>query len=112
MKPIEFEKKYNCYNYGEHPHYKGKEIKQDIKELLQENSGFAYKNEEGLLITQKGEAYFTKSSIENFENKFIKGEYPLSDNKEYYLEFVGMHEDVLIAKKALDIGISRGKTEE
>ena len=34
MKPIEFEKKYNCYNYGEHPHYKGKEIKQDINKKI------------------------------------------------------------------------------
>lgn len=99
MKPIEFQGKYKCYNYGEHPLYNGKEIKRDIKELLQENSGFAYRNEEGLLITQKGEAYFTKDSIKNFEDKFIKGEHPLSDNKEYYLEFIGAHEDILIAKK-------------
>jgi hypothetical protein len=99
MKPIEFEEKYKCYIYGDHPLYKGKEIKQDAKKLLLQNNGFAYRNKNGLLVTEKGEAHFTKNSIEDFERKFIRGQYPLSDNQEYYLEFVGMHEDILIAKK-------------
>lgn len=102
MKPIEFEKKYKCYAYVGHPVYKGKEIKQDIKMILLEDNGFAYKDKEGLIHIEKGSSSFTKRSIELFETRFIKGDgkfLPLSDNQEYYLEFVGINEDILMAKR-------------
>lgn len=101
MKPIEFERKYRCYSFLKHPSYTGREIKEDIIELLQEDNGFAWRHYGTLLYEEDG-AFFTKDSIINFYKKFIKGKYPLLDNQEYYLKFVGTHESMLIAKKKIE----------
>lgn len=101
MKPIEFEKKYKPYDLV-HLTFTGKEIKEDALSLLyNDDGGYAYFDEStGYVVREKGCSSFEKVSIISFIGKFIHGKYPLSDKTKYYLEFVGCHEDILIAKRS------------
>lgn len=100
MKPIEFEEKYKPYGL-KHLAFTGKEIKDDVLSLLDNNNnGYAYFDENtGYIVQEKDCSSFTKLSIIVFINNFINGEYPISDKTKYYLEFIGCHEHILIAKK-------------
>lgn len=102
--PDDFEDKYEIYGYAEHPYFSGKEIREDVNNLLKTDDGlFGYIDSDGFYNEGKDGSIITKEAVERFKKNFLignkkEGKYPLSNNKQYYLTMVGKHEDVLIAK--------------
>lgn len=105
--PKDFEDKYKIYGYFgfvDPPYFSGKEIREDVNNLLKTDDGlFGYIDSDGFYNEGKDGSIITKEAVERFKKNFLignkkEGKYPLSNNKQYYLTMVGKHEDVLIAK--------------